>query len=174
MLRCSVLLLLFVIAFHTECYRGHQQTLPAVSPSIQLDLNPAVGSFSISVNHSVWFTSGPITVYTDGAWSSTEDGSLKRQNCSSYQGYDSWGPFDATKILWRTIGGVSFYTVFKVYREVPAIAFEQLFGNGAQGTAVQGSVMSSFPTLNLTGGQSGQYGFLTYSGNSRWTGITIC
>lgn len=168
-MQCSTLLFLFATILHAECMlQSQQKTTLGVSPSIQLSVNSYTGTYTIYVNNTEWFTSGPTAVYFDGAWSTTEDGSLKQQTHGFYSGYDTWGLFGATEIAWVTKGGELFYTVFKIYYDEPAIVFEQRFPDGASNTSVQGSLMSSFPTLNITDVQSGQYGYLTYSGNSRW------
>ncbi|XP_062503496.1 uncharacterized protein LOC134180364 [Corticium candelabrum] len=157
-MRCSVVLM-FLVLLHQEV------ALETNVSSVQLAVEATSGAFTVSIDQTTWFTSGPVAVHLNGAWASTEDGSLTLQTHRVYNGYDAWGRLSATELTWKAKGGVMFYTVYKEYLEVPAVAFEQIYPDGAVNTSVGGPLMSSFPTVNINGVEKDQKGYLTYSDN---------
>ena len=159
-MRCSVVLM-FLVLLHQEV------ALETNVSSVQLAVEATSGAFTVSIDQTTWFTSGPVAVHLNGAWASTEDGSLTLQTHRVYNGYDAWGRLSATELTWKAKGGVMFYTVYKEYLEVPAVAFEQIYPDGAVNTSVGGPLMSSFPTVNINGVEKDQKGYLTYSDNGK-------
>ena len=131
--------------------------------SIDLNVNTDDGSYTITVSGSKWFRSGPTSVHANGAWMTTEDGSLKLMNYSNYTGTDFWGPFNATELEWQGKSDVTFLASFRTYENFPMIAFVQSYPNGAKNTQApnKDEIMSSFPAVVIEG-DKGKFGVTTY------------
>ena len=143
------------------------EALPGTSP-LSLNVNTDDGSYTVSVSGSIWFQSGPTGVHTNGAWISTEDGSLKLMKHASYTGTDFWGPFNGIELEWQGHSNVTFVTSFRTYENVPIIAFVQSYPNGLENTQAPDTdkIMSSFPAVVIEG-EKGKFGVTTYHGGSK-------
>lgn len=111
----------------------------AVSGTLSVSVDSTSGEYSVSVGGKVWLKSGDYALNANGVWhSSASGGSLSMESHTTYNGRDAWGPFSATQLTWRAGGaqGPRMVTTFREYSAVQAIAFEQAFPDGAEGTSV--------------------------------------
>ena len=144
------------------------EALRGRSSIIDLNVNTDDGSYTITVSGSKWFRSGPTSVHANGAWMTTEDGSLKLMNHSNYTGMDFWGPFNAIELEWQGKSDITLLTSFRTYENFPIISFVQHYPNGAEKTQAPSAdeIMSRFPSVVIEG-EKGQFGVTTYFGGSK-------
>jgi hypothetical protein len=121
------------------------------------------GSFTVSVDDEIWFTSAPIEFSANNQTFSTADGGLKLSAKSNGTGTDGAGAYSFLRSDWKAStpgGAVKFATVIKGYTTGRSnIVFQSIWPDGAQYT--QGS---SFPGLVQETDQL--LGHLEYTGSS--------
>jgi hypothetical protein len=122
--------------------------------------DPMKGSFTVSVDNEVWFTSAPIQFSANTESYSTADGGLTLSGSSNGTGTDGAGEYAFIRADWVSKSAVKFSTVIKGYSGGRSnIVFQSIWPDGAQHTT--GNL---FP--GLLQNTTTQLGTLEYTGSS--------
>lgn len=145
------------------------QTPPAVNP---LTLTVAADcSYSVT-GGSTWsnlaLASAPTGVMVNGAWYASGSGLVLRGPPVAYIGSDAWGDYNGTACEWTLAGSsnVTMVTLFRLYQEAAAVAFEQVFPTGITTGAPESNssgVVAAFPAWQLPSGST-PLGFMQWTG----------
>ena len=138
------------------------------SGAFDVELNTTTGAYTLSVDGTMWFTSGD-TFYSDGqAKYSAHGGNLTAVGSSSDEGSDGAGRFVRVSVDWApttaaAAAAPTFRTSIAAYEGRSALVFRQLFLAASSG----GGVGSRFPSLRAaSAGLGAKLGTLEYSGSS--------
>jgi len=65
-----------------------------------ININPADGSFNVTMGGAIWLASGEVRAFADGLWHSQANGSLALMGHTQYNASDELGPYTALSFSW--------------------------------------------------------------------------
>lgn len=104
------------------------------------------GEYNISVDGTVWFTSGDTSVTISGTVYSARAGTLLLKSTSSSSGVDGVGSFESSTLSWSSSTSI-WVTEFRVYKSSPTLRFLATWPSGNGGGTVAGGASSTFPSF---------------------------
>ena len=125
----------------------------AFAQKLTIDVDVASGAYAVKLDGHTWLASAPYSVHAGGKqYTSLPGGGLSLTGSSTFSGSDAIGPYTGTALTWGGSLDGSFESRFLFYSSNNAIAFEQVFPDGLNGTAVPVSeayndLTSAFPTF---------------------------
>ena len=73
-------------------------------PALDVSVDPAAGTYNVSINGQAWFPGGPTKVWAEGKLYSSVDGSLVVTEHSEGSGTDTMGDFKLHELTWSADG----------------------------------------------------------------------
>ena len=119
-----------------------------VPSALSLSLSSS-GEYNVSIDGTVWFTSGDTSVTISETVYSARAGTLQLKSSSSSSGVDGVGSFESSTLSWKTASTAEWITEFRVYNSSPTLRFLATWPSGNGGSIVGGtaSASSSFPSF---------------------------
>ena len=107
------------------------------------------GEYNVSIDGSIWFKSGDISLTLSGAVYSARAGTLQLMSSSSAAGVDGVGPYFSNTFSWAA-ASTEWVTEFRVYNSTPTLRFLATWPSGNGGGGAAGGTSATFPSLVAT------------------------